>query len=48
VEKSEEYIDSAKRALLKAKREIEIRLVSTGVKPNFADEPSPGRPFGLR
>jgi hypothetical protein len=40
VEVAEEYIDSAEGTLLKAKREIENRLVSTGEKPNFAEEPS--------
>jgi hypothetical protein len=38
VSKSEEYIDSAKRAILKAKREIENRLDSTGEKVNPAEE----------
>lgn len=40
VEVVEDYIDLAKRALLNAKREVENRLVSTGEKPNFAEEPS--------
>ncbi|PNF29782.1 hypothetical protein B7P43_G10691 [Cryptotermes secundus] len=34
VEVSEEYIDLAKQASLKAKQEMENRLVSTGEKPN--------------
>jgi hypothetical protein len=42
---SEEDIDLAKRALLKAKREIESRLVSTEEKPNFAEEPSASTNF---
>jgi hypothetical protein len=48
VEVTEEYIDSDKLALLKAKREIENRLVSTGEKPNLRESPPPRRNFGLR
>jgi hypothetical protein len=43
VEVCEEYIDSTKQALLKAKREIKNRPVSTGEGPNFAEEPSASR-----
>jgi hypothetical protein len=43
VEVAEEYIDSAKRALSKAKQGIENRPTSTGKKPNFAEE----QPLGL-
>jgi hypothetical protein len=34
VEVSVEYMDSAERALLKAKRDMEKRLVSTGERPD--------------
>jgi hypothetical protein len=36
-ETGEEYIDSSKRALLKATRMIESRLASSGEKLNLAD-----------
>jgi hypothetical protein len=48
VSKSEEHIDSAKRAILKAKREIENRLASTGKKVNPAEEPSASATLRLR
>jgi hypothetical protein len=40
VSKSEEFIDSAKRAILKAKWEIENRFASTGKRVNPAEESS--------
>jgi hypothetical protein len=40
VETCEEYIDSSKRALLKATREIECRLASSGEKLNLTEVPS--------
>jgi len=41
VEVCEEYIDSAKRAILKAKQEIGRRLASSAVNPSVSELPSP-------
>jgi hypothetical protein len=40
VQVAEDYIDLSVRALLTAKWEMENRPVSTGERPNFAEEPS--------